>query len=136
VQVFTFPPMLHLPGHLLSSVSSTTHLKPLHPSSHFDRFTSLILQHLDKATDVAIAGMIHHLPNLEHINLRGCTLASDKTIKTIIVRCKRLRRINLKGTKTSEANVKELLQAFGNQLTGFKVDNVRFDVGNKEMCMY
>jgi hypothetical protein len=102
-------------------------LKPLVPPSDIaESFTSLTLTHAAKASDVAIAGLIHFLPNLEVINLKGCTLAGKTVVETIIKRCRRLRRINLKGTAVGEDDLRSLLDEFGQQLEGLKVDNVRF----------
>jgi len=122
--------MLNLPGHLLAGIATTTHLKPLHPPNHHDSYTSLSLQYLDKTTDIAIAGMIHYLPNLENINLKGCSLAGEQVVKTILKRCENLKRINIKGTKISEGNVRSLLEEFGEQLTGFKMNFVSIQVSS------
>lgn len=89
---------------------------------------TLILTHSPTSSDVGIAGLIYHLPNLEAINLKGCTSVAEKTVKTILNRCAGLRKINLKGTKIVERGVKDLLGTFGGQLESFKIDNVTFDV--------
>ncbi|WVQ85049.1 hypothetical protein IAT38_007213 [Cryptococcus sp. DSM 104549] len=126
--LFTIPPVLYLPGELLPSIAKADRLKPLlPPEGQLSRLTSLILTHSTAATDVGIAGLVHHLPSLEVINLKGCTLAGEKTVKALVARCPNLRRINLKGTKITEGDVASLLRRFGQQLQGFKVDNISFE---------
>nr|XP_019012931.1 uncharacterized protein I206_02427 [Kwoniella pini CBS 10737]OCF51712.1 hypothetical protein I206_02427 [Kwoniella pini CBS 10737] len=127
-EVFLIPPHLYLPGELLSSVSSADHIKQfIPPSDTRSAYTVLTLKHASKASDIGIAGIIHHLPNLESINLKGCNLCSSRTVKTILNKCENLRKINLKGTKIIEKDIKALLDKFGNQLEVFKIDNVSFD---------
>ncbi|WVR06479.1 hypothetical protein IAU60_003510 [Kwoniella sp. DSM 27419] len=126
-ETFLIPPHLYLPGELLPAIASTDRLKDLIPSTRRDAFTSLTLSHASSASDVGVQALIHHLPNLERINLKGCTAVSSKTVRTVVQRCKRLKRINLKGTKVAEADVALLLGMFHDQLEGFKVDNVAFE---------
>ncbi|OWZ78214.1 hypothetical protein C365_03007 [Cryptococcus neoformans Bt85] len=122
------PGVLFLPGDLLPAVAQATRLKPLIPPTHISSLMrTLILTHSPTSSDVAIAGLIYHLPNLEVINLKGCTSVAEKTVKTILNRCIGLKKINLKGTKIVESGVKDLLGTFGGQLEGFKIDNVTFD---------
>jgi hypothetical protein len=107
----------------------TEHLKLLiPPKSDAGSFMTLSLKHAGKASDVSIAAMIYHLPNLEVINLKGCSLAGPKVVETVIKRCKKLRRINLKFTQVKEKDVKLLLDEFGDQLEVFKVNMVIFEV--------
>ncbi|GFZ45033.1 hypothetical protein JCM24511_02759 [Saitozyma sp. JCM 24511] len=127
LRTFENPPHLRLPGDILPAIASVQQLKPLvPPSDTAESFTSLTLTHAAKAPDVAIAGLIHFLPNLEVINLKGCTLAGKRVVEIIVKRCRRLRRINLKGTAIGEDDLRSLLDEFGQQLEGLKVDNVRF----------
>ena len=110
-------------------MARTTRLKPLTPHKDITtEFKSLILTHAPSVPDIAIAGLIHSLPDLEVINLKGCTLAGKKTVETIVKQCGKLRRVNLKGTNVSEGDVRLLLHKFALQLEGFKVDKVRFSV--------
>ncbi|UOH80762.1 hypothetical protein LQV05_003419 [Cryptococcus neoformans] len=105
------PGVLFLPGDLLPAVAQATRLKPLIPPTHISLLMrTLILTHSPTSSDVAIAGLIYHLPNLEVINLKGCTSVAEKTVKTIL-----------------NSGVKDLLGTFGGQLEGFKIDNVTFD---------
>ncbi|KAK8858720.1 hypothetical protein IAR55_002949 [Kwoniella newhampshirensis] len=127
-ELFSIPPRLILAGELLPAISAADYLKNLIPPER-DRlqYTQLILTHVCSATDIGIAGLIYHLPNLEVINLKGCTLAGPRTVKTILERCSNLRRINLKSTKIGEKEVGMLLRKFGKQLEGLKVDTVTFE---------
>jgi hypothetical protein len=112
-------------------MAKTEHLKPLiPPKPNAGSITTLSLKHAGKASDVSIAAMIYHLPNLEVINLKGCSLAGSQVVETVIKRCKKLRRINLKLTQVKEEDVKLLLDEFGHQLEGFKVDVVVFKVSS------
>ncbi|WVQ96485.1 hypothetical protein IAU59_003590 [Kwoniella sp. CBS 9459] len=129
IDVFMVPPHMYLPGELLPSVASTDRLKDLIPSTASSReaYTSLTLTHADKVTDTGVAGLIYHLPNLERINLKGCQAVGSRTIKTMVDRCKKLKRVNLMGTGVREEDIKVILDAFGQQLEGFKVDKVNFE---------
>ena len=127
VELFLVPPELHLPAELLPALAKTQSLKPFHPSDA-GSFTSLRLTHASAVSDIAIAGLIHQLPNLETLVLKGCTKAGARTVKTILERCPKLRRLNLKGANVSEGDVKALLNAYGSQIQAFKVDNVVFEV--------
>lgn len=123
------PPVLYFPGALLPVIAKMDRLKPLRPPATDEAsYTSLVLTHASAATDVAIAGLIHNLTHLEVINLKGCSLAGAKTVGTLVKRCSKLRRINLKGTKVVVVEVQKVFAAFHNQLEGFKVEDVRFDV--------
>ena len=75
------------------------------------------------------------MPNLEMINLKGCSLAGDKVVQTILKQCHGLKRINLKGTGVKEIHVKLLLDRFGKQLECFKVDNIHFEVCEMYDCV-
>lgn len=128
-KLFIFPPTLYLPGALLPSVASSSKLKLLHPSqASSTSFTSLILTHAASASDVAIAGMIWHLPSLQVINLKGCSLAGENVVSTIIKRCPNLTRINVKMTGVNEEGIGMILKSFQQQLLGFKVDTGSFEV--------
>ncbi|TYJ58597.1 hypothetical protein B9479_000808 [Cryptococcus floricola] len=127
-ELFSIPPTLYLPGDLLPAIAQASRLKPLIPPTiSSNLFTSLILINSLTSTDVGLAGLIHHLPSIEIVNLKGCALAGEKTVKTIVSRCPGVKRLNLKGTKVSEKDVAQLLAKFGQQLEGFKVDNVIFN---------
>ncbi|ODO10010.1 hypothetical protein I350_02234 [Cryptococcus amylolentus CBS 6273] len=127
-ELFSIPPTLYLPGDLLPAIAQASRLKPLIPPTiSSNLFTSLILINSPTSTDVGLAGLIHHLPSIEIVNLKGCALAGEKTVKTIVSRCPGVKRLNLKGTKVSEKDVAQLLAKFGQQLEGFKVDNVIFN---------
>ncbi|WVQ73244.1 hypothetical protein IAR50_002812 [Cryptococcus sp. DSM 104548] len=126
-ELFSIPPTLYLPGDFLPAISQASRLKSLIPPKISARlFTSLILTNSPTSTDVGLAGLIHHLPSLEVINLKSCSLAGEKTVKSVVSRCPGVKRLNLKGTKVSEKDVADLLFTFGQQLEGFKVDNVIF----------
>lgn len=73
-------------------------------------------------SDAAIANLIDHLPNLELLNLKGCSLVTAQTAQAIIKRCPKIRGLNLKGTKLGEADLVSLLQKYGDQLERLKVD--------------
>jgi hypothetical protein len=75
-------------------------------------------------TDAAVAGLVSVLPNLELINLKGCSLVAGKTVDALVKRCPKLKGFNLKQTKIREAELKLLLDAFGTQLERLKVDGV------------
>nr|XP_031864346.1 uncharacterized protein CI109_000259 [Kwoniella shandongensis]KAA5531418.1 hypothetical protein CI109_000259 [Kwoniella shandongensis] len=127
-ELFSIPPRLILPGELLPSISKADYLKTLIPtSSSQSHYTHLILTHASSATDIGLAGLIYHLPDLEVINLKGCTLAGSRTVQTIMERCGSLKRVNLKGTKVGEKEVGALLRKFGKQLEGLKVDDIVFE---------
>ncbi|ODO05171.1 hypothetical protein L198_01859 [Cryptococcus wingfieldii CBS 7118] len=127
-ELFSIPPTLYLPGDLLPAIAQASRLKPLIPPTiSSNLFMSLILINSLTSTDVGLAGLIHHLPSIEIVNLKGCALAGEKTVKTIVSRCPGVKRLNLKGTKVSEKDVAQLLATFGQQLEGFKVDNVIFN---------
>ncbi|XAO21498.1 hypothetical protein I312_100249 [Cryptococcus bacillisporus CA1280] len=127
-ELFIIPGVLCLPGDLLPAIAQAPRLKPLIPPTQISPLlTALILTHSHASSDVAVAGLIYHLPNLEVINLKGCTSVAGKTVKTILNRCNGLRKINLKGTKVVERGVKDLLGNFGGQLESFKIDTVTFD---------
>nr|ODN85396.1 hypothetical protein L203_05012 [Cryptococcus depauperatus CBS 7841] len=137
-ELFTIPPTLYLPGELLQSVAKTTRLKPvIPPAASANLMTSLILTHSPSSTDVGLAGLIHFLPNLTVINLKGCSLAGEKTVETMIGRCFNLVKINLKETKVREKEVAALLDKFGRQLREFKIgaivtfDNVNSTFGSQ-----
>ncbi|WVF68969.1 hypothetical protein IAT40_003743 [Kwoniella sp. CBS 6097] len=129
IDVFMVPPHMYLSGDLLPSIAKTDRLKELIPSdpSTKEAYTSLTLTHADKVTDTGVAGLVYHLSNLERINLKGCINVGARTVKTIVDRCRKLKRVNLKGTGVGEDEVRMILEAFGQQLEGFKVDNVNFE---------
>ncbi|OCF45999.1 hypothetical protein I317_00087 [Kwoniella heveanensis CBS 569] len=129
IDVFTVPPHMFLPGNLLPAIAMTDRLKEFIPSrpSSKETYTSLTLAHADKVTDTGVAGLLYHLPNLERVNMKGCLAVGGRTVKIMIDRCKRLRRVNLKGTGVGEEEVRLLLDAFGQQLEGLKVDRVAFE---------
>ncbi|KAL7423048.1 hypothetical protein Q5752_002347 [Cryptotrichosporon argae] len=122
---FIVPPHFYLPGALLPFLSSLDKLKPLHPPD-YSVITSLTVTYLDKAPDIALAGTVGHMPNLEAVNLKCCSLAGKLTVKTLVQRCKKVKRINLKGTKVQEKDVVSLLDTYGQQFETFKVDGVKF----------
>ncbi|RXK40054.1 hypothetical protein M231_02694 [Tremella mesenterica] len=130
--VFLVPPEIYLPAGELPAIAETKHLKPLFPSEETRNwYTSLVLTHAAKPSDVSVAGLIHHLPELQTINLKGCSLVETKTVETILKRSVKLRKINLKGTKVGERHVKALLETFGDQMETFKVDKVIFNNPNE-----
>ncbi|WRT67931.1 uncharacterized protein IL334_004905 [Kwoniella shivajii] len=132
--VFIIPPELELPGELLPSISSLSYLKELIPQSNLrDSFTSLKLTYASQASDLGISSLIYHLQNLEEINIKECSLASttstttSKTVKSILERTRNLKKLNLKGTKMKESDIKSILDKYGDQLECFKVDNIHFE---------
>ncbi|ORY30530.1 hypothetical protein BCR39DRAFT_528583 [Naematelia encephala] len=125
--LFIFPPGIYLPTALLTSIQNIEGLKPLHPARTISSsFTSLYFTHSSRASDIALAGMVWWMPNLENVNLKGCSLAGPEVVEALIKQCPRLKKINLRGTKVGEKEIKGLLDAFGKQLEGFKVDQVIF----------
>ncbi|KAK4685197.1 hypothetical protein P7C73_g4959, partial [Tremellales sp. Uapishka_1] len=122
-EMFVILPDLILPGDRLPFLSKIKLLKPLHPSDA-DGITNLILTHGRSLTDMAIAGLVYKLTQLESINLKGCRVGRQ-TVDAIITRCPNTKRINLKGTGVMEIHIQKLLAKFGEQLTGFKIDDVK-----------
>lgn len=123
------PPHLWLPGDVLPVMRETSdlaHFRP--PDAMRPLFTRLTIKHAPKVSDLAIATLIHFLPNLEEVNLKGCTLVGSKTVETIVKLSPKLRRINLKGTSVGEREAKMILDTFPKQIEGFKIDNVDFEV--------
>jgi len=129
-QVFAIPPTIYLPAELLPAVASTDKLKPFWPAD-MDRITTLILKHATAVDDTAVAGTVYHLPVLEAINLKGCSLAGNKTVATMIKRCPGLTKINLKGTAVNETGVRDLLDTYGEKLKVFKIDQTIIDVSHR-----
>ncbi|WVQ83046.1 hypothetical protein IAT38_005184 [Cryptococcus sp. DSM 104549] len=126
-EVFTIPPALYLPGELLSHVATAGQLEPFIPRTiDLSTITSLTLTRAIRIPDEDIARLLEYLPNLEALKLKGCTLAGQKTAKTLAKRCPRMRSINLKGTAVVEKDVEILLRTFGQQIEVFKVDKVKF----------
>lgn len=118
-------PELHYPGDLIPALSTASSIKTLHPPADMaSSITSLNLRHCPQMTDAAIASLIHHLPNLEYLNLKECTLAGSQTAKTIMKRCANIRGLNLKGTKIGEVDLTALLGKYGDRLERLKVDNL------------
>lgn len=130
-QVFCHPPYMHLPGQRLPTITSAERLIPYRAKpDDAERYTRLTLRHAEKATDTAIAGLIHSMPQLEEINLKGCSLAGQRTVEIICKRCKGIKKLNLKGTSVNEEQMRELLDTFGTQLEVFKIDRVVIEVSH------
>lgn len=125
--MFISPPEVILPGNLLPVVATAERLIPYRPKTGTS-YTKLSLKHAPKASDVAIAGLIHSMPNLEEINLKGCTLAGARTVDIICKKCKSLKRLNVKGTNVNEQGMREILDLYGKQLEVFKIDRVLIEV--------
>lgn len=68
------------------------------------------------------------MPELEDINLKGCSLAGPRTVDIICKKCKGLKMLNLKGTNVDEMQVREILDLYGKQLEVFKVDRLVIEV--------
>ena len=87
--------------------------------------TTLKIQHCPQYSDAAFADMVRMMPQLQTVNLKGCTLVGEQTVKAVI-KLEGLRSVNLKGTRVTEGDVRELLGKKGGGLVVFKVDNVVF----------
>lgn len=112
-------------------IASSERLIPYRPKSS-ESYTKLSLKHAPKASDTAIAGLIHSMPNLEEINLKGSTLAGTRTVDIICKKCKSLKRLNLKGTNVNEQEMRDILDRYGQQLEVFKIDRVMIEVSPDE----
>lgn len=131
-QVFVLPPNVDLPAKSLPAVASAERLIPFRPG-HSEGYASLSLQHAVKASDTAIAGLVHSMPELEEINLEGCTSAGSRTVDIICKKCKALKSLNMKGTNVDEWQVREILDLYGKQLEVFKVDRLVIEVRRPPM---
>ena len=122
------PPEVYLPCDQLPSLSNIQRLKAVWPTDPGE-YTELTIKNGSAVLDIALANLIHLMPRLQVINLKGCSLAGSRTVEQIL-KLTDVKKVNLKGTKVDEGGVKAILERFGQQLEAFKVDNVVIEVGS------
>jgi hypothetical protein len=86
---------------------------------------TLKVQHCPQYSDAAVADIIRSMPNLQVVNLKGCSLVGTRTVEEIC-KLRYVRRVNLKGTRVGEGDVGMVMREKGETLEGFKVDSVAF----------